>query len=770
MRVVPRLPVLFLLAMSATSTAVASSAATPTSRPIVSLERQLASGVQIPQFTNARMMVPPTTTDGVWSHLSISGRYGHIAVQDPAGDRMLVFGGIDGFIALNDLWELPMAHASPWEPVKTTGTPPPGDAFYAAILDIPRDRLVVVGGGSAWTLSLHGTSAWTGLDVTGTAPSFGGPGLFDAARDRLLILDEHENTLWALSLSGTPAWTRQTPTGTPPVERFGASMIYDPLRDRLVLFSGEWDAFPLPSDVWALSLSGTPAWTEVIATGERPEGRFDATAIYDVVHDRMVVYGGSDGFGHFRDAWALDLSGTPAWSPLDVPSRTPVGRVWHTAVYDEVRGRMVVFGGEDDEQPHERNDVWALSLSGDPAWTPLPGTTPEPRAWHSAVLDPVGHRMVVFGGRNLHNESMFFGSTDAWTLSLDKNPLWSELQPQGTPPPASEHHTVIYDPPRHRMLVFGGSLGSDVWALSLKGNPAWTQLTPEGTSAPAEGAVIYDSRRDRMLVFSGSGTTVWALSLAGKPAWAMLAPAGAPPTETGNGIYDAQRDRVLVFGDPNESAVWSLTLGGSPGWTRLLPLGATPAPRSQQTVTYDTARDRLVIFGGYDSVDHYALDDVWALSLNASPAWTELHPTGWPGLSRIGHTAVYDPHGDRMVVFGGEDFYIQFNDVRALTWGKTKTASSISRASTLQPAYPNPFNPSLTIPFDLANDGSATLAVFDVSGRLVKTLVDGWTSRGAHAVTWDGTSGSGELVSSGVYFCRLDAAGSTTVQKVVLLK
>ena len=106
----------------------------------------------------------------------------------------------------------------------------------------------------------------------------------------------------------------------------------------------------------------------------QPTARFCHTAIYDPVRDRMVVFGGYDG-GYRNDVWALSLAGSPAWSELAPGGTPPSARDAHTAIYDPVRDRMVVFGGYDGASL--RNDVWALSLSGSPAWSELaPAGTP----------------------------------------------------------------------------------------------------------------------------------------------------------------------------------------------------------------------------------------------------------------------------------------------------------------------------------------------------------------------------------------------------------
>jgi hypothetical protein len=80
-------------------------------------------------------------------------------------------------------------------------------------------------------------------------------------------------------------------------------------------------------------------------------------------------------------------------------------------------------------------------------------------------------------------------------------------------------------------------------------------------------------------------------------------------------------------------------------------------------------------------------------------------------------------------------------------------------------ATPNPFNPTTVINFDLMERGYATLEVYDVSGRLVATLVEGELPGGRHAVTWKATD-----VPSGVYFYRLIVGSFGQTRKMVLLK
>ena len=84
--------------------------------------------------------------------------------------------------------------------------------------------------------------------------------------------------------------------------------------------------------------------------------------------------------------------------------------------------------------------------------------------------------------------------------------------------------------------------------------------------------------------------------------------------------------------------------------------------------------------------------------------------------------------------------------------------------------YPNPFNPSTLIEFSLPARERVSLKVFDVSGSLVRTLVDGPLSDGSHRYTWDGRNQRGSSVASGVYFYVLRSESIRKSRKAVLLR
>jgi hypothetical protein len=434
----------------------------------------------------------------------------------------------------------------------------------------------------------------------------------------------YHNDVWAMSLPGATAWAALAPSGTLPSARCFHSAIYDSVGDRMLMFGG-YGGTDLHNDVWGLTLAGTPTWKSLTPTGTSTTARFYHTAIYDPVRRRMIVFGGTELYGYLNDVSALSLAGTRAWTEL---APRPRAREYSSAIHDPVRDRMVVFGGDNYDI---LNDVWELPLAGTPAWTALTptGTPPSGRTGHSAIYDPVQDRMVAFGGYQGH-----YDFDDVWALSLTGTPAWTVLVPTGALPVRRSYHSAIYDPVRDRMVVFGGGLGdygpgyNDVWALSLAGTPAWTQLTPTGALPCVRylHSAIYDPVRDRMVVFGGYGSPggylndVWALSLAGTPAWTALAPTGAPPSgRRGHGaIYDPVRDRMVVFGGTDgtnaRNDVWALSLSGTPAWTALTPAGTLPGGRSAHSAIYDPMGDRMVVFGGSDALLSYR-SNVWALSL-----------------------------------------------------------------------------------------------------------------------------------------------------------
>ena len=100
----------------------------------------------------------------------------------------------------------------------------------------------------------------------------------------------------------------------------------------------------------------------------------------------------------------------------------------------------------------------------------------------------------------------------------------------------------------------------------------------------------------------------------------------------------------------------------------------------------------------------------------------------------------------------------------------TGTGDNDTPPFSLGQCYPNPFNPSTTISFTLGEAARVRLSVYDVSGRLVRELLDGQRGSGQHSEIWNGKDNAGRGVSSGVYFYRLEAGAFMETKKMVLLR
>ena len=84
--------------------------------------------------------------------------------------------------------------------------------------------------------------------------------------------------------------------------------------------------------------------------------------------------------------------------------------------------------------------------------------------------------------------------------------------------------------------------------------------------------------------------------------------------------------------------------------------------------------------------------------------------------------------------------------------------------------FPNPFNKKAMINYQLPAKGRVSLKIYDLAGRLVKALVDKEVKTGKHTIKWDGKDLQGRKVSSGIYFCKMEAGDFKAIKKLVILK
>ncbi len=599
------------------------------------------------------------------------------AAYDRAHNRMLLFGGSSGYNFGNDLWALNLGGSPSWTLLATIGTRPAPRSAAGMVYDPVSDRLWLFGGSDAnattlndvWSLPLGVEPlAWAQVSPSGAPPAARAymSATLDSLNDRLLIFGGAQTVdnegppsgmlsdVWSLNLSGSPAWTALAPTGAAPSARAAAQMTWDGESQRLVVFGG-FDGSAMLNDLHQMSLSGSPAWSTLSATGTPPEGRAVAPAIWDPLAGRMVVYGGiGDGDAMFTDLWALTLDGSPTWSELAPSGGPPSLRNMPVGVFDSQSNRLVIYGCRDTSGSAVSDLAWGVNLGGSPAWTQVGGGGTPGRQDAAGIFDPVRNRLISFGGQ--WYPSAYFN--DVWAFDLAGN--WGQINPSGPPPAARMGHTVIYDSVRDRMLVFGGVNGggprNDVHALSLA-TSTWSPVATTGGPPAARQwhVAVYDNLRDRMVIQGGSGgNDTWALDLSTN-VWSQLDFAISGPGGRSNhsAVYDALHDRLVIYGGPSDQQVWALNFAGPASWTQLTVAGTPPTAQVDVAAAYDPVANAMVLFGGASFDWNTAFNGSTALVLRDVPIWVPLDfGSNLPAPRRRPVTG-YNPVSGMLYVTGG---------------------------------------------------------------------------------------------------------------------
>lgn len=141
------------------------------------------------------------------------------------------------------------------------------------------------------------------------------------------------------------------------------------------------------------------------------------------------------------------------------------------------------------------------------------------------------------------------------------------------------------------------------------------------------------------------------------------------------------------------------------------------------------------------------------------------------GQSDEARAVAVGPTGDIAVV-GYAYSYEQGNDALVVCYdaGTATAAPELARAASFAAAYPNPFNPRVTLQFSLPRAGHVSLDVIDARGRRVASLVDGTLAAGEHRLTWQGTDQTGRALPSGVYLAVMQTENTATSRKLVLAR
>jgi hypothetical protein len=307
-------------------------------------------------------------------------------------------------------------------------------------------------------MQLAGMWALRSTDFPDTTLSF--PITYDGARQRVIAVVAGKTHEW----DGT-TWTEVASFGPQARGRSGA-LVYRGSAGASYLFGGRVDKPVVKSvaDPWEWNGCG---WMKLPEFGPRP--RHHHAMAHDGARDRVVLFGGQADDDVVGDTWEWDgLS----WTPF---AAGPHARIWHAMAYDANRQRTVLFGGSSNTDVGlgvDLGDTWEWDGR---AWTQLAEVGPLPRRRHAMVFEEGRGRVLLYGGeRDEKTKNPEPGAQDfVQRVSLGDTWEWDGrhwTQISDTGPGPRVDHGMAYDKARARVVLCGGGK-LDTWEWTSSAVP-----------------------------------------------------------------------------------------------------------------------------------------------------------------------------------------------------------------------------------------------------------------------------------------------------------
>jgi hypothetical protein len=290
--------------------------------------------------------------------------------------------------------------------------------------------------------------------------------------------------------------------------------------------------------------------------------------------------------------------------------------------------------------------------------------------------------------------------------------------------------------------------GAIVLEIGDTGSDPGQMIAPAGVAVDGQGRIyVADAGNHRVQVFGAGGEFIAAFGSEGN---------GAGGFQEMRGMEVDSNGRVFVC-DPGNGRVAVLTFDGAQfHWQTAIQDVASPNGVAEGPTGKIYVSDAATA-----SVREYSADLVYRRSLTQpdSPFTGPLsNPTGM----------AFDSHGALIVSDTGGRRVVSITVTDPADVGSLPTDAP--RLS-LRPCRPNPFRQAASIRFDLPRAARVRLEVFDVTGRLVRSLIDGEnTDGGSHEVGWDGLNSSGRPVAAGVYQLRLTSERETRTESIIRIQ
>jgi len=626
------------------------------------------------------------TTPATWNSLYGSwpeARFDHGMVYDSDLKRIVVFGGrqADSGPHFGDLWEWDTTKGS-WNQRTPGGCVAPARCPYdrsqpAMFYDPVRKKTVMFSGWQPGAGFYHpdqwefdgAAQTWTErVNTTQPTARFGASVVWDSMRGRAVLFGGFDETTGRLNDTWEwdgSNWSSVTTTGTKPTPRHSAKMAFDASRGKTILYSGNTGSGLPTAGTWVDEVyeydgvAGT--WTKITASninGYQYYYGYSSMA-YDAGRSKIVLYYHQTYVWEYNPgtgttgSWT-DATPTPTKVDTSYPPQNQAGMV-----YDAGRQVLAVFGG----RSYSRG-LWELNGNG---WTwtnrSAPANGPIQRQYPSMAFDSMRGKLMVFGGRS-SVDSLF--KQDIWEWSGTDATLTNRTT-GGTKPDARYQAGMCYDSKRDRLWLFGGTgtaTYDDLWYWTPS-TREWTLVTVSGMRPTARYGtwMFYNAALDKMYLFgqNGGGYQNWEYDPA-LNTWKDRT-VTSPPTGVSRSYYevtfDSDRGKIVMLGGsgPNgyNTDIWEWDTT-TYAWTQLMPATSSPIPdgRYYHAIAYDSIRRLIVLVGGYKSVTGFTgpSNDSWEWDANLLK-WNETTPVGVKPAPRYNHVMAFNSVRGTTYLFGG---------------------------------------------------------------------------------------------------------------------
>jgi galactose oxidase-like protein len=302
----------------------------------------------------------------------------------------------------------------------------------------------------------------------------------------------------------------------------------------------------------------------------------------------------------------LTFTSVPGKSILAPPNPTsPSARFNPAMTYDSVRGKIVLFGGMEFGGRH-LGDTWEWDGA---RWIKVSETGPPPRSGHAMTFDKRAGKVVLFGGGSGsgHGGGGPAQMRDTWEWD---GKVWTLATAPG--PAGRSGPQLVYDSRRRKVILFGGidvalkRNFADTWEWDGR---LWTQVSSSGPAARFYHVMAYDEARGKVVLFGGN-VAEGQLSLekfaAGRRGdtwewdgkkWIQVNASGPSPRDHHSMTYDAARKKAILFGGFDGNYLADTWEWDGKTWTQLAASGP-PARGGKPGLAFDRVRRKLVLFGG----------------------------------------------------------------------------------------------------------------------------------------------------------------------------